>query len=536
MKSAYLSIILFVGLFVAQKSLWAVEPFVPELSTARSDDWQLVHGAWQVADGVLEQTRTDDLYLAILKRPVFADFQLSAEFKIHATGSGVRAAAILFRAVGTRTYYWLHLDSNNGNAILTRSTPDNSWIEIIRKPTRITQDLWHTIQVTCQKSDIQVALDGQPVLQVQDEGLAAGRIGFGTSEGRASFRKISLSGMQVSDPPPLKFDALPYQVISRGQAAGTYQAFPDACRLPNGEIVCVFYTGYGHISLPNTQWPRGGRICLVRSADEGQTWSPPVVMFDGPLDDRDPHIAAMRDGTLCCTFFTYLKVDGREVYDTCLVASRDGGATWETEPRILAARWAVSAPIRELSDGTRLLGIYTEADRTAYGGVVRSTDAGKTWSEPIPIDPKSGIRLDAETDLIQLRDGSVYAALRGDGSIKMHYSISRDRGLTWSPVKDIGFLGHCPHLTRLSSGEVLLTHRIPNTSMHVSRDDCQNWTGPILIDSHIGAYAATVELKDKTVLVVYYEEGGGSAIRAARFRLEENGIQKLAWDLQHSRP
>jgi hypothetical protein len=65
-----------------------------------------------------------------------------------------------------------------------------------------------------------------------------------------------------------------YAVISRGKAAGPYQAFSDACRLPNGDLACVFYCGYGHVSLPNPEWPRGGRICLVRSSDEGHTWSP----------------------------------------------------------------------------------------------------------------------------------------------------------------------------------------------------------------------------------------------------------------------
>ncbi len=67
--------------------------------------------------------------------------------------------------------------------------------------------------------------------------------------------------------------SIPPTVISRGSAdAGTYQAFPDMCRLKNGDIVAVFYAGYGHVSLPHPpDWPNGGRICLVRSTDEGKT-------------------------------------------------------------------------------------------------------------------------------------------------------------------------------------------------------------------------------------------------------------------------
>ena len=293
------------------------------------------------------------------------------------------------------------------------------------------------------------------------------------------------------------------KVLSRGAAAGSYQAFPDVCRLANGDLICVFYAGYGHVSLPRPDWPRGGRICAVRSADEGRTWSEPRVLFDGPDDDRDPHIARMRDGTLVCSFFPYRQAPGaKPEYETAIVTSRDGGWTWDASLRVLAPGWAVSAPVRELSDGTRLLGVYHEDGNTAYGGVLRSTDAGRTWSAPIPIGKGGGVRLDAETDVIELRDGGILAALRGD-KVPLHFARSRDRGLTWSAVVSSGFPGHSPHFTRLESGDILLTHRLPQTAMHVSRDDGSTWSGPEVIDSVIGAYPSTVALNDGSVLVVY---------------------------------
>jgi len=177
-------------------------------------------------------------------------------------------------------------------------------------------------------------------------------------------------------------------------------------------------------------------------------------------------------------------------------------------------------------DGTRILGVYREEGSTAYGGLIRSTDGGKTWSDPIPIGKGSGVRLDAETDFVLLADGTLYAALRGD-RVNMHYAMSKDLGLTWSEVKDIGFPGHCPHFTRLSTGEILLTHRLPFTALHVSADEGKTWKGPYQIDDRIGAYASTVELRDGTVLVTYYEEGDGSAVRARRFRLGGEGIEFL---------
>ncbi|MES2794221.1 MAG: exo-alpha-sialidase [Planctomycetota bacterium] len=529
-------ILLTVSLIAFASHGWAADAadkFDVELKPANLSQWKLIEGHWSVLDGLLEQTAPERLTTAILTGPAFGEFfKLSAEFNIRKTGSGVRAAALVFRATGTKTFYWLHLDSKNGNVILTRSSPEVAWTEILRRPASIKQDVWQAIRVECRGPQITVFLDDKEVLQASDPTLTAGRVGFGTSEASVAFRNVKVEGTQVTNPDPLRTERLQYQIISRGGPSGPYQAFPDACRLPNGDILAVYYAGYGHIALPTNEWPRGGRICTVRSKDEGNTWSSPEVLFDGPLDDRDPHIAALRDGTLLCSFFTYQKLPtGKVEFDTCVVTSRDGGQTWDSEARVLAKNWAVSAPVRELTDGTLLVGIYTEADKTAYGGVLRSTDHGTTWSAPIPIDPKSGIRLDAETDVIQLQDGSVLAALRGDGKVHLHFSVSSDLGLTWSPVKDSGFLGHSPHMTRLSSGEILLTHRLPNTAMHVSRDDGKTWQGPIAIDGVIGAYPATVELKDKTILVVYYEEGTGSAIRAMRIQLQPSGIQKLAWNL-----
>jgi sialidase-1 len=291
-------------------------------------------------------------------------------------------------------------------------------------------------------------------------------------------------------------------------------------------LLCVFYAGYGHISLPKADWPKGGRICMVRSKDEGRTWTAPRVLFDSPVDDRDPHVAQMSDGTVVCSFFKRYEQEGKFSCDSCIVTSTDGGESWPSQPRTVLAGWPSSAPVRELPDGTRILGVYREEGGTAYGGVIRSTDGGQTWSAPIPIGKGSGVRLDAETDFLRLKDGNLYAALRGD-RVNMHFATSPDGGLSWSKVKDIGFPGHCPHLTRLSTGEILLSHRLPLTAIHISRDDAKTWQGPYQMDTTVGAYPATVELKDGSVLIVYYEEGQGSAIRARRFKITGAGIDFL---------
>ena len=153
--------------------------------------------------------------------------------------------------------------------------------------------------------------------------------------------------------------------------------------------------------------------------------------------------------------------------------------------------------------------------KRAFAGVSLSDDKGKTWSAPHPIGLKAGKILD-ETDIIERKDGAILAVLRE----VMCGSESRDGGKTWSEVYPLGFPGHCPYLLMTKSGTLLMAHRVPQTSLHWSLDEGRTWHGPVLIDNVIGAYPSLVELKDGTVLCVYYEEGAKSAIKAVTLTLK----------------
>jgi hypothetical protein len=315
-----------------------------------------------------------------------------------------------------------------------------------------------------------------------------------------------------------------HQVIVTGKAAGGYAAFPDICRTKSGDLVCVFYSGSGHVTKASKDWPNGGRIMAVRSTDDGKTWTEPIVLFDTPFDDRDPHVAALRDGTLLCNWFS--TPGPNKPHAVFLARSTDNGKTWSppAELKIDAPEWFVcSAPIRELADGSLILGLYTEEGDRAYGATIRSTDGGKTWGDLARIGEMSGVYLDAETDVIQLKDGSLLAALRSS-KVDMHFANSADGGKSWGPVRSAGFKGHAPHFLRHSSGTILLSHRLPMTSVHWSNDDGKTWHGPVKVDDVIGAYPSCVELKDGSVLCVYYEEGPGSGIRATRLAVSRDGV------------
>lgn len=322
----------------------------------------------------------------------------------------------------------------------------------------------------------------------------------------------------------------PFVYVCRDAGAGAYEAFPDVCRLADGRLMCAFYAGYGHVALPNEQLPRGGRIGYCTSDDEGRTWSAAAVLYDGPDDDRDPSIAQLSGGRLVCNFFSLRKAEGANPPWTGLgswtVVSDDGGKSW-SEPRSIAGdRYYCSAPVRELSNGRLALGLYYAEDNDASGAVAFSDDGGDHWTTPVEID-NGDYRLDAETDVIALQDGSLLAALRGDGQTPMCWSKSTDGGTTWSVARSFGFLGHCPYLHRTADGAILLGHRQPATSLHYSLDDGATWSDNVPVDEVGGAYPSMVNLRDGSVLIVYYEEGTGSSIRARRLRATAAGVEWL---------
>ncbi len=335
-------------------------------------------------------------------------------------------------------------------------------------------------------------------------------------------KKTAIYMAQVSLHPHADF----FTRVCTDARAGAYEAFPDVCRLSDGRLMCVFYAGYGHVALPKKELPKGGRISYCTSTNQGRTWKKAKTLCDTYDDDRDPSITQTKTGRIICNFFR-LRTDenSKNAYTglgSWMTCSENMGETW-SKPKQISKDYYCSSPVRQLSDGRLVLGVYKEEKGRAWGAVTFSADDGDTWSQPIDIN-NGGMTLDAETDIIELKNGSLYAAQRARGQ-DMAYSISADSGKNWTVSKPIGFPGHCPYLLRTVDNIILLAHRIPATSLHYSFDECRTWSENVQIDSVGGAYPSMVNLRDGSVLVVYYEEGTGSDIRAKRFRATPYGIR-----------
>lgn len=324
-----------------------------------------------------------------------------------------------------------------------------------------------------------------------------------------------------------------YLVICRDGGSGGYEAFPDICRLPDGRLFCVIYAGYDHVSLPSEKWKNGGKIIGIYSDNEGRTWSEPVLVYDGPYDDRDPSVTVIDNKKVICNFFSLKPAEGKsyEGLGTYMVVSEDLGQTW-SKPRIITTNYYCSSPIRILPNGNLILALYAGNEKKNCGAVVISHNKGESWSGPIDV-PLGELQLDAEPDICILSNEKLYMAQRGKDSKSMGYSISTDWGKTWTISQPLKFPGHCPYLHRTVNNVIVMGIRYPGkgTYIVVSTDECNTWSDPILVDPCIGAYPSMVNLKDGTVLIVYYEEGSGSNIRARKFSTNSDGkVNWLTWE------
>jgi Neuraminidase (sialidase) len=290
---------------------------------------------------------------------------------------------------------------------------------------------------------------------------------------------------------------------------------------------------------------------MIRSRDEGKTWSEPQVLLDTPIDDRDAGIVETANGNLLVTTFTSL-VYQRNLADApprwrnfehgttqeqkesllgCwMLRSTDGGLTWNAPYRVPVN--SPHGPIRTSS------GLLLYPGKAIYGteeiGVCASSDDGVTWQwrGRIPARQGDSAREYHELHGVETSPGRLVVHIRNHNPANQNETLqteSEDGGKTWSVPHPIGVWGLPSHLLRLRDGRLLMSYgyRRPPRGNHVrtSEDGGKTWSAALVL-SEDGAgdlgYPSTVELPDGGLLTLWYEvpqPGQAAELRTARYRL-----------------
>ena len=228
-----------------------------------------------------------------------------------------------------------------------------------------------------------------------------------------------------------------------------FVGWESVMRRSSGEMLCSFSAGYWHVSNPTPidfepetlkSWkavgfrtdidaPTGGRALICRSNDDGKTWSQPVTLVDTPGDDRHPVIVELPDDSLLCVFFV---IDNWYGYDAppkgrhknsrvASIRSTDGGKTW-SEPVYMPSPFKyydrMCGKPSVLPSGRVILPTYGKdswTDSPEQLGVYASDDFGKSWKFLSRL--KSGDGALDEPAITRAHDGTLVMIARPDGTV-----------------------------------------------------------------------------------------------------------------------
>ena len=191
---------------------------------------------------------------------------------------------------------------------------------------------------------------------------------------------------------------------------------------------------------------------MVRSGDGGKIWSEPVTINDLPIDDRDAGLLCTKQGTLIASWFTgppyHTELQGHYV-----IRSTDNGHTWSDPIRTQVT--TPHGPI-QLADGRLLfIGLRPHCSHTKpanYNGppagalhtvcLEESRDDGLTWRviSTFPVPADARMLSFDEPHLVETADGAVIAQFR---------DCNAPQKLWQSKSTDGGLTWTPPHRTRL---------------------------------------------------------------------------------------
>ena len=287
-----------------------------------------------------------------------------------------------------------------------------------------------------------------------------------------------------------------------------------------------------------------GKVVICYSEDNGNTWTPPSIVLDTPLDDRDAGILPFGENSFLVTSFNNsvwmqrknnaaandpyinayldsLDVDAVEekYLASSFVVSHDGGKTFSDIKHV-----PVTSPHGPalLPDGSIL---YVGRSFSKHNMIMEDDHIGAykvspdgTYEELGTIENIEPDVLSCEPHVLVLESGKIIVHIRVHSRKKPIFTIyqseSYDGGKTFTkPHQLLEDKGGAPaHLLKLEDGTIISVYGYRNApygiKMMYSTDDGETWsTGHDIFVNDSGedvGYPSSVQLENGDILTVFY--------------------------------
>jgi len=312
---------------------------------------------------------------------------------------------------------------------------------------------------------------------------------------------------------------------------------PALVKLRDGAIMSVYSTptSYGG---PRGECYIAGRI----TRDGGQTWEPEKELTRLPDGrSAHPTAHRSRDGTLHLFFLGYIKYawkDGNPTDETrsdlWTVRSADDGQTWSAPQMIYQGYTGSTNGAEETRNGHLVVPFshYVSNPGRLVACTVVSTDGGQAWQQSNALDiGGAGDHEGAlEPSVIELRDGRLWMLIRTSRKVFWE-SFSSDGGLTWSEAQatTIPSTSAPGHVIRLSDGRLALGwNPATRKELHVafSSDEGHSWTPSVAVVRGTGTYGFLLEHTPGELWIGFMDShnGWGTTPRARHLKIPIDAV------------
>lgn len=322
----------------------------------------------------------------------------------------------------------------------------------------------------------------------------------------------------------------------------SYAREPIIAVMPDGSLVCIMTTG-GPTEPHNENY-----VVIVRSEDEGKTWSKPEKLFDNARRGVwVTEIFTAGEAPMMVVHTYNAEVPYKEL-QTFVSYTYDNGKTW-TAPVSMAPH-SSGLCIRKgfvLSNGDYFFPVYFTRIKDRFGdykewneegfwkgsyhscAALVSSDGGKHYT-PYGCFEKNLW----EPNAVELEDGHILMFMRDSNVSYMNMAESFDYGRTWNHIGNTDMPnGNSKITVEKINGKVILVSNASatlgfdartNLQIQISDDNCKTWREPIFVSSpeeHLFYPHIAVDY-NKNLLYLAYENAKQQYLNVYTF--EELGL------------